>query len=714
MCVTCARQELGKAMWVEVVALLLTLALGVCADGWLRSRRRLSAAHRDRTDLANSTLVMEIERRMLELVATGASLSEVLDTLTQAIERFSPESLCTVMLLDEEQRRTLLVASGPSLPQPYLQAINGLEIGPDAGACGSAASRNETIVVHDIATDYRFAEARDFVLSYGLRSCWSVPVCDSRNTVLGTFATYRRKVSTPRPEELRIARVAAQLAGNAIERIRAETQLSDTIKRLNLAETAARFGTWELDFRKGTMTLSQGLAALLERAGSTFKLNQAEFDAMVHPDDLASLRAKTDPSRATAEVAQDEFRLLLPSGAVRWMRSHWHFEMSEGLPQRATGAMIDITQEKDMVAQAERERAAAEESELIARQAERLEQDRKIILELVANDRPLQHIVAAMADAVTSHLLPGSLCAIRIEPPDAEPITLYPDFPEDLAGAINRVAMASINATTSAQPIRKLSDDGEWALFLAASGRLSHHYYRAVPVLRDSIMVGMIVSLIAEDRVNSQVEQTLLESWARFASLAVERRGLYEQLSFRAQYDSLTNLSNRASLYDRLDNWIRAHAVERGSFALIYLDLDAFKQINDSHGHGAGDRLLQHVAAHIQKSVRRSDVAARIGGDEFVIALPGIDDRDAAAEIAQLVAAAIALPFSIDGRNLHIGLSFGISIFPNDGDTTDALLKVADENMYRMKQGHRDQRALSSRAAPSDADDAVQLVGKYR
>ncbi len=237
---------------------------------------------------------------MLELVATGASLNEVLDTLTRAIERFSPESLCTVMLLDEELRHSLFVASGPSLPQAYLQAINGLEIGPDVGACGSAASRNETIIVHDIATDYRFAAARDFVLSHGLRSCWSVPVCDSRNTVLGTFATYRRKVSTPRPEELRIARVAAQLAGNAVERIRAEMRLNDTIRRLNLAETAARFGTWDLDYQKGIMTLSQGLAALMERTGSKLQLHRAELDAMVHPDDLASLRGKTDPSNAAA------------------------------------------------------------------------------------------------------------------------------------------------------------------------------------------------------------------------------------------------------------------------------------------------------------------------------------------------------------------------------------------------------------------------------
>jgi hypothetical protein len=146
---------------------------------------------------AKSALVIEVERQMLELVAKGASLSEVLDTLTRAIEQLSPESHCTIMLLDEEHRRYLSIASGPSLPPVYLQALGRLEIGPEVGACGSAAFRNEAIVIDDIATDYRFASARDFVLSHGLRSVWSQPIRDSRNTVLGTFAIYRRKVATP-------------------------------------------------------------------------------------------------------------------------------------------------------------------------------------------------------------------------------------------------------------------------------------------------------------------------------------------------------------------------------------------------------------------------------------------------------------------------------------------------------------------------------------
>src|SRR6185312_11692943 len=182
------RRPEAKSMWFEgMLLLLLAAAVGIAA-GWLAAARRFGGQGPQQEDMTSSSLITETERRMLELVANGAPLSEVLNTLTEAVERISPESHCTIMLLDEEHRRRLLMASGPSLPPAYLQATNGLEIGPEVGACGSAAYRNETIVIEDIATDARFEGARDFVLSHGLRSVWSQPVRDSKGSVLGTFA----------------------------------------------------------------------------------------------------------------------------------------------------------------------------------------------------------------------------------------------------------------------------------------------------------------------------------------------------------------------------------------------------------------------------------------------------------------------------------------------------------------------------------------------
>ena len=677
-------------MKFEVLLSFVLFAPLVFAVGWFLGCRSSKANVAQPEDLAASALVTETEQRMLELVANGAELGDVLNTLTAAIERISPESLCTIMLLDEEHRRRLLVASGPSVPQAYLQAANGLEIGPDVGACGSAAYRNETVVVPDIATDPRFAAARDFILSHGLRSCWSQPIRDSKGSVLGTFAIYRHHISNPRPDELRLARVAGQLAGNAIERIRAQKQLTAALKRLSLAERFARFGIWEADLQKQVITLSEGLAALMERPPSKFQLTRAEFAAMVHPDDRDALWSNPDGRDLQGNALQNEFRLVLPSGAVRWMRSQWGFEQSTGPRTQATGAMIDVTIEKDMIVAAEQERAAAEASARVAREAERLEQDRKAILELVANDQPLESVAAVMAQTVAAHF-PGSLCAIRITVPGDEPIALYPGFPHALAEACDNLALESIRTTLTAAPLGSLSCSTAWSLALESMTSTRAMRYRAVPVIYDSQRVGIILSLLREASADSHSQQRLLESWGRLASLAVERRCLYEQLAFRAQYDSLTGLLNRASLYERMGQLLR---VGGGSLALLYLDLDGFKEINDTYGHATGDLVLQHVAGQLVGSVRRTDAVARVGGDEFVIALPGIGDRGEAGQIASAIARALLEPLEINKERLSVSASLGASLYPLDGKDVDALLRSADESMYKAKLAHRSQRTL--------------------
>jgi diguanylate cyclase (GGDEF)-like protein len=410
------------------------------------------------------------------------------------------------------------------------------------------------------------------------------------------------------------------------------------------------------------------------------------------------LRATADPANPPEGTIQDEFRIVLSGGSVRWMRSLWRFGGGDGSPELATGAMIDITEEKKMLVQSQEARAAAEASARTAREAERLEQDRKTVLELVAKDRPLDRIVTKMAGTVASHL-PGSLCSIRIESTGSN-ISVYPDFPARLANALDLVAIASIHATLSPEPVAKLSNDPEWLRFIDNYGSSSLQYYRAVPILRNSRSTGLIISFFAGDRPDCQAEEHLLESWGQFASLAVERRGLYEQLSFRAQYDSLTTLLNRASLYDRVDAQIRKAGLS--AMAVLYLDLDRFKEVNDRFGHGAGDKVLQDVSQRILDNVRRTDFAARIGGDEFVVILPGVSDRKEASRMADLLLSAIEQPISFNSRELRVGGSIGVSVYPADGAHTDALLKMADEDMYRTKLCRRSFRPRQHGALETD------------
>jgi len=682
-------------MWLEIIALTLIPATGASTAGWVWTRRRLQENRREREDLVNSALVIEEERRMLDLMARGASLSDVLDSLAQAIERISPGALCTVMLLDEEHRRTLLKCSGPSMPGEYLAAVNGLVIGPDVGACGSAAYRNQTIIVEDIATDFRFDQGRDFILSYGLRSCWSVPIRDSRGDVLGTFAMYHRVPTTPRPEELRMTRAAAQLAGNAIERIRAEQTLRETTQRLNLAERVAQFGIWDADLSNGVINISKGMASMMERVGASLRMSVEEFDALIHPDDLGAVRAEMQQVRPGGETVQGEFRLVLPSGSTRWIRSHWCFEDAAGAPARATGAVIDITDERNVLIHLEKARLTAEASADAAREAGRLEQDRKTILEMVAKDQPLDQIAMMMSGAVARHLQ-GSVCSIQLELPDASRISVSPRLPEPFSRALAVLPIAAMQETLSPRPTKNLSADPEWRRCVETCGIPSLQRYRAALILRGNRPVGLIISFfqeVGEDTPADYAEtDKVLESWGQFATLAVERRGLYEQLSFRAQYDSLTTLLNRASLYERMDAEIARSGREGGSMAIVYLDLDRFKEINDRYGHGAGDMVLQNVSRQILNSIRRSDVAARIGGDEFVVLLPGVGDRAEAGRVANLIVSSIGQTSVFNGTELNAGASVGISIFPEDGINADTLLNRADEYMYRNKVKRKSQR----------------------
>ena len=195
---------------------------------------------------------------------------------------------------------------------------------------------------------------------------------------------------------------------------------------------------------------------MLELPVAQQHLFRQEFDAMVHPADLEGLQAASEPENAREGIYQSEFRLMLPSGTIRWMRSQWRFESAGGEPARATGAMIDITEEMNMLVRSQEAGAAAEAAARVARQAESLEQDRKTILELVAKDRPLDQIAATMALAVASHL-PASLCSIRIELNEASRISVYPQFPEALARAIDTVGIDSIYGTLASAPIARLS-----------------------------------------------------------------------------------------------------------------------------------------------------------------------------------------------------------------------------------------------------------------
>jgi signal transduction histidine kinase/CheY-like chemotaxis protein len=347
-----------QVLWpVLAVAGLLSTAISL-AVAWFQTRR-LSQCQRVQTELEKYSKVLLEERRVLELIAKGASLKEVLNALTKSIETMAPHCFCTILLLDED-RRTLLEGSGGSLPPEYMRAVSGLEIGPNVGACGTAAFRNQTTIVEDIANDFRFAPVKDFMLSFGLRACWSVPIQDSKKNAIGTFAMYHRRPARPHEGDLRLVEAGAHLAGNAIERLRAEQNLRANAKRFELAEKVAAFGIWEVDLGLGTVTISEGFAALAGLKGQPLRLTLDRWRGMTHVDDRPAWDVAVEQALAAERTFQAEYRIVLPHGGIRWLRSHAQMELWGTGLQRLTGASIDITEAKELLMRLEQARAAAD------------------------------------------------------------------------------------------------------------------------------------------------------------------------------------------------------------------------------------------------------------------------------------------------------------------------------------------------------------------
>jgi GAF domain-containing protein len=155
--------------------------------------------------------------RIKELIASGAPLRDTLEELIRIIESATPSGMVASILILDEDGRHLLHGAGPSLPEAYNRAIDGLEIGPEVGSCGTAAFHDKTVSVFDIANNPLWANFRGLALQYDLRACWSTPIHGSDGKVLGTFANYYRVVRDPSPMDRELTEKITEMAASAIE-----------------------------------------------------------------------------------------------------------------------------------------------------------------------------------------------------------------------------------------------------------------------------------------------------------------------------------------------------------------------------------------------------------------------------------------------------------------------------------------------------------------
>ena len=187
-----------------------------------------------------------------------------------------------------------------------------------------------------------------------------------------------------------------------------------------------------------------------------------------------------------------------------------------------------------------------------------------------------------------------------------------------------------------------------------------------------------------------------------------------ERIEFLAHQDALTELPNRVLFKDRIEQAIARAARDRNKVAVLFLDLDSFKTINDSLGHAAGDQLLQAIAAELRDCVRETDTVSRHGGDEFLIMLPALPDTDAVMPVVEKLMERFRLPFEIDGAPMDTSVSIGISIYPDDGKDFEVLLKNSDMAMYQAKDAGKNTYRFYDRNMNVEATEHLRMRNGLR
>lgn len=452
-------------------------------------------------------------------------------------------------------------------------------------------------------------------------------------------------------------------------------QLSES--RLEEAQRLAHVGSWTWDVATRTMSWSDELCRIYGLSPAEHSPTYEDFLNRVHPDDRAAVEAHVEQTWKSGKPISYETRIIRTDGEVRTV-----FDQSEFLvddQSRVTGmagATLDIT---------------------LRKQEELLERERSLILEQVAQNRPLSEILTRISSMLEIQI-PGSRSSVLLLRDRRMWTGAAPNLPEPYSDWLNGLSIGPEagscgSACYSGETVitEDIATDPLWVGFRehALAHGLRACWSMPIPSNRGDVLGSFAVYRDQPSRPSPR-NLEFMDMATRLAAVAIEHQLLTDQLSYQAQHDALTGLPNRLLFQDRLNQALIQAERRKLQVAVLYMDLDRFKNINDMLGHSSGDTLLRQAASRLQDCIRKTDTLARLGGDEFTVVLSELNDPQDAMRAATKFVETMRAPFHVDQHELFVTLSVGISIFPDDGLDSDTLMANADAAMYRAKETGRD------------------------
>jgi PAS domain S-box-containing protein len=336
----------GRVVWMHDMVRILPSGPG--------GRRQLRSVLVDITERKRAEALLAGEREVLGLIAAGAPTAGVLDAICRQIESLSDGLLASILLVDAGRLRR---GAAPSLPRSYVDAIDGNPVGPNAGSCGAAVYRKDTVVTSDIATDPLWADNRELALAHGLRACWSSPVLDGRGEVIATFALYRRIPGMPRPEETELVARATHLIRIADERDRATLALQRSEEQYRTLVSHIPAVTWMADAAGNAVFVSPNIAQVTGFAGD--ELIEGGLDgwlARIHPDEVPTVRERYEALKLKRAPYDITYRLRHRNGHWIWIHDCAMSAYERDGVVTVAGVLIDITERKQAELEVQQQR----------------------------------------------------------------------------------------------------------------------------------------------------------------------------------------------------------------------------------------------------------------------------------------------------------------------------------------------------------------------
>jgi diguanylate cyclase (GGDEF)-like protein len=555
--------------------------------------------------------------------------------------------------------------------------------------------RDEAVVIPSVSALDPATHPEVPVLSaQGVRSLLAVPIRRDDRTVgfVGFDAVRRERAWSD--HEVRALRVAAHLI-SATEALTVAARQRDEVTT-RLAQLANQLPGALFQFeltpdggRRFSYT-SPRFQTLLGIDGASLQRDGRPALERVHPDDRPAFEAALRHAARQHTRWDLVFRVMDITGRVRTIRGRAEPSGRDGGGVVFHGVLHDVTDE--LRRQRALERAAAFRRSLLTLTHDLLARDvaedlyRSVLAHAVA------HVPGADAGSVIVRGVDGNYRVEAAQGYDLEVLRRIVLAPAEVGGR----GATDVELVTAGTAMPRLTAAKRRAL-QSAGGAAELRGTLCVPVSVHG-EIAALLHLDATERPDAFDDDAvesgtliggLLGALLQRLSLESELKSERSKLDHMAHHDPLTGLPNRILLGDRL-----AHALERDrrsghATALLVVDLDGFKSVNDTFGHATGDRLLAVLGSRLREALRTEDTVARIGGDEFAVVASGLVDPAAARVIAQKVAAAFDAPIDVAGRVVGIGGSIGVSIAPQDGDDAGTLLKNADLAMYRVKREGR-------------------------